>query len=182
VLPNNVLADDYAFLFDTSTTTTDTIPAGWSSIVGTTTTGIRTNVSYKKLVSGDIGATITGMAGTTRKALIVVRGNVAISSITISTPTAEATTSAPANQTIAVTNATEPAISFGVFSSTGARSTTGMTNQNNGNSALALSESTSFIYVIPSLAVTPRTTLDHVLSQADTGTNILQGFYVQFNG
>jgi hypothetical protein len=107
-------AGDYAFYFDTSTTTTATNPSGWSTVNAVTTTGIRTAWHWKQLTSGDLTATHTGMGGTTRKVCVIYRSSVAISPETVSIAS-QATTAAPTNQTIRLINNIEPNIAFAVY-------------------------------------------------------------------
>jgi hypothetical protein len=114
-VPAGAAAGDLAFLFDTSTTVTDTIPSEWSRISGLTTTGIRTNITYKLLTSGDLGATITGMAGTTRKSMIICRGNTAINEAIAVLNGSQATTGTPSSQTIAISSIAKPHLAFAVL-------------------------------------------------------------------
>lgn len=116
-IPNFTVANDIAFLFDSASNASTTIPtsvtpSGWTSIlsssVSSTSSG-RTNVSYKQLVAGDANTSITGMnGGTNRKILIIVRPTQPTLStnsltFTLSTPGSQATTGAnPSNQTISM--------------------------------------------------------------------------------
>jgi hypothetical protein len=172
-IPSWALADDYAVLFDYSTTTTLTIPSGWTGF-SIFTTGIRSTISYKKLVSGDINTTITGMGGTTRKVLVIVRGNAPISSITVSTPAQQATTAIPTNQTISMSGSIAPVMGFAHYTSTGAVATrTGV-----GNIREFTSTSNQFVKV---WAYTPTQSTNITVGQSDNGTNALQSFWIRFN-
>lgn len=177
-IPAAAAIDDFAVLFDFSTTTTNTIPSGWTSINGVTTTGIRTNISYKKLVSGDPGSSITGMAGTTRKILLIVKGNSAISSVTVSTPGSQATTATPTNQTISSTGQVTPTIFFAVYAATGAITTRGWTG---GTPVEYSSFSTSGIYVKALTYGKNTTPASATISMSDGGTNTLQSFSLKLN-
>jgi hypothetical protein len=108
---------DVAVLWDYSTTTTLTVPSGWTQIITATTTGIRLTVSYKRLVSGDSGSTITGMAGTTRKGIALFRGNVIPTTITPTTFGSQATTVSPSSQTMTA-GGSAPYIYFSGFAFT----------------------------------------------------------------
>jgi hypothetical protein len=179
-IPNNVQVDDYAILFDFSTTTTDTTPTNWTSISKATTTGIRTNISYKKMVSGDLGATITGMGGTTRKILLTFRPNAAVSSVTLSTPGSQATTAAPSNQTISMSGQNRPIIGFACYASTGSVGTRGWS----GGTPVEFSNvSTSSIFVKALVYNQEFTTTpsNATISMSDNGTNTLQTFYMGFS-
>ena len=176
-IPSTAAVNDYAILFDTSTTVTNTLPTGFTSIVGTTTTGIRTNVSYKKLVAGDPGALITGMAGATRKILLILRPNKTVSTVTISTPNAQATTAVPTNQTLNMTGQTAPCIGFAVYSSTGSITTRGNTAINPIEYSLI---STTSIYVKTVQFNPGETPGSYTISMTDGGTNVLQSFYITF--
>jgi hypothetical protein len=176
-IPAAAATGDYAILFDTSTTVTNTIPSGWTSINGVTTAGIRTNISFKRLVSGDPNTSVTGMAGTTRKVMLIVKGNSDLLSNTRSTPGSQATTAAPTNQTISTSGVNTPAVFFAVYASTGNVGTRGWSG---GTPVEYSSVSTSSIYVkalVYGRGTTPATA---TISQSDNGTNTLQSFSMKF--
>ena len=176
-IPAAAATGDYAILFDTSTTVTNTIPSGWTSINGVTTTGIRTNISYKRLVSGDPNTSVTGMAGTTRKVMLIIKGNSDLLSNTLSTPGSQATTAVPTNQTISTSNVNTPAVFFAAYASTGAITTRGWSG---GSPSEYSSFSTSGIYVkalVYGRGTTPATA---TISMSDGGTNTLQSFSMKF--
>ena len=175
-IPSTAKVGDLALLFDTSATTTNTIPSGWTSVSGVTTTGIRQNISRKTLVSGDIGATITGMGGTTRKVLLLFRPNGPVTTLTISTPTSQASSLAPNNQTVLAGSApaTTRVISFWCGSSTGSPVVTlaGTTQ--------VTSISTSGIRVAYRQWNSGQTPANQTASMDDTGTNAFQSFFIRF--
>jgi hypothetical protein len=175
-IPSTAKVGDLALLFDTSATTTNTIPSGWTSVSGVTTTGIRQNISRKTLVSGDIGATITGMGGTTRKILLLFRPNGPVTTLTVSTPTSQATTATPNNQTVTAgaSPSTTPVISFWCGSSTGSPVVTlaGTTQ--------VTSISTSGIRVAYRQWNSGQTPANQTASMDDSGTNAFQSFFVRF--
>jgi hypothetical protein len=168
---------DYAILFDSSTTTTDTIPSGWTSINGVTTTGIRTNISFKRLVSGDPNTSVTGMGGNTRKIMLIVKGNSDLLSNTRSTPGSQATTATPTNQTISTSSVNTPAVFFAVYASTGAITTRGWTG---GTPVEYSSVSTNGIYVKALTYGRGTTPATATISMSDGGTNTLQSFSMKF--
>jgi Concanavalin A-like lectin/glucanases superfamily len=176
-IPATAATGDYAVLFDVSTTTTNTIPSGWTSIVGTTTTGIRTNVSYKRLLSGDPNTSVTGMAGTTRKIMLIVKGDTDLLSVSLSTPGSQATTATPTNQTISSTGQVTPTIFFAVYAATGSISTRGWTG---GSPTEYSSVSTSGIYVKALTYGQNTTPANATISMSDGGTNTLQSFSMKF--
>lgn len=175
-MPNSAKVDDYAILFDNSSATTNTIPSGWSSITGVTTSGIRTNISYKKLVSGDLGATVTGMAATTRKVLLVFTPNAPVTTLTISTPTTQASTATPNNQTVTAGSApsTTPVISFWCAGSTGTPTVTLA-----GTTQIS-SISTSGVVAAFRQWNQGETPSNQTASTADGGTNTFQSFFLRF--
>ena len=183
VIPTTAQAGNIAILFDTSTTVTDTIPSGWTSINGVTTTGIRTNISYKILGSGDAGTTITGMAGTTRKVLLVYRDlAAAISSISVSTVSNQATTVTPSNQTI--TGGTTPSIYFACYGKTTATAPTRGFTTGTGTATEYSSVSSSGLYVkalVYNEGPNALAFLDATISMTDAGTNTLQSFRIDLN-
>jgi len=173
-IPATAQAGDVAILFDNSTTVTDTIPTNWDSIAKVTTTGIRQNVSYKILASGEPGTTITGMAGTTRKVMLVYRPNVAASGVAPIVLGSQATTATPTAQSLV--GEAGPVITFAVYSSTGAIATRGWSV---GSPTEYSSVSTSAIYVkaLITNSGTPSTTS---ITMSDGGTNALQSFRLKF--
>jgi hypothetical protein len=177
-IPTTARAGDIAILFDNSTTTTNTIPSGWTSIAGGTTTGIRTNVSSKILTSGEVGSTITGMAGTTRKVVLVFRDWATTSpTIAVSTPTVQATTAAPTNQTI--TAGSGESIYFGVYGRTGTTGITAALNQSNKTSTQVNSVSTSGVSVRYTIFNAGPNAIGHsnaTVTMTDGGTNVLISF------
>ena len=176
-IPAAAAVGDYAVLFDTSTTTTNTIPSGWTSINGATTSGIRTNVSYKRLLSGDPGSSITGMAGTTRKILLIVKGNSDITSVSVSTPGSQATVATPTNQTISSTGQVTPTVFFAVYAATGSIATRGWSG---GTPTEYSSVSSSGIYVKALTYGKSTTPASATMSMSDGGTNTLQSFSMKF--
>jgi len=176
-IPSTARAGDIAILFDNSLTTTNTIPSGWTSIAGGTTTGIRTNVSRKILTSGEVGSTITGMAGTTRKLVLVFRDWATTSpTIAVSTPTVQATTSAPTNQTI--TAGSGESIYFAVYGRTTSSVGTAL-NQNNKSSVSINSVSTSGVNVRYNIFNAGPNAIAHsnaTVTMTDAGSNVLISF------
>jgi hypothetical protein len=172
-IPAFALPNDYAILFDYSTTTTLTVPSGWTQITTSTTTGIRSTVSWRKLSSANIPTSITGMGGTTRKIMVIVRPNAPVGSIQISTPAQQATTAAPSNQTLAMSGQTMPIMGFAHYTSTGAITTrTGA-----GNLREFSSTTNQYVKTWTHNVTAPA---NQTIGQSDNGTNALQSFWIRF--
>lgn len=177
-IPSSAMIDDYAILFDFSTSTTLTVPSGFTQITTSTTTGIRSTVSYRKLTTGQPGTTITGMAGTTSKVLLIVRGNTTINSITISTPTQQATTAAPTNQTISMSGQAAPIMGFAHYTANAAVTT----RNSDAISAVTTEYNAGINQYVKTFAYNAYywTPTNVVISTTDVGTNALQSFYIRF--
>jgi hypothetical protein len=180
-IPAGVVAGDILVLFDTSTSTTLTVPSGWTQISTATTTGIRTTVSYRIAATGALGGdTVTGMAGTTRKVMLSFRntqtGSVTVG--TISTPSAQATTANPNNQTI--TGGTRPCIYFAAHAWTTSSPTRTWTGTPTGVTNAQLSSiSTSGIearHLVYNAGVNENALVNATISQGDGGTNAMISF------
>jgi hypothetical protein len=176
-IPNSAKANDIAVLFDMSTTVTDVTPTNWTSISKATTTGIRTNISYKRLTASDLGTNVSGMGGTTRKIMLVYTPNALNRTLTISTPTSQATSLTPNNIGVTAGSApsTTPVISFWCGGSTGAPSTT------LANSTEYRNVSTSGLSVRTIQWNQGQTPANQTASMTDTGTNTFQGFFIRFS-
>ena len=177
VIPATALVGDIAVLFDMSTTITNTVPSGWTSISGVAATGIRTNISYRVLTSGQPGATISGMAGTTRKIMMLFRGASLTPTISLSTPGVQSTTAAPTNQSITATQATN--IYFAAYGKTTSTTPTTTLTMTNYTSTLVTSVSTSGIfarYIVANPGANSVTQSNATVTMSDAGTNTLQSF------
>lgn len=110
-IPAGANVGDIAVLFDyavafTTTIPTTVVPSGWTSVSNLSagwSTGTRSIVSYKKLLSGDPGSSITGMSGTssTNKQMIVLSPSSPITTVTVSGYDSEIADVAPSGITIA---------------------------------------------------------------------------------
>jgi hypothetical protein len=175
-IPATAQVGDIAFLFDTSTSSTNTIPANWTLINrATLAAGQHTNISRKEILPGEAGTSITGLAITSRKVLLVYRPNVIGNPLSITVTGSQATTAAPTNQTL--TGEAGPMIAFAVYAkSTSSTPTRGWSV---GSPTEYSSVSTSGIYVkaLITNSGTPSTT---TISMTDAGSNTLQSFRVKF--
>ena len=174
-IPSTIQAGDIAVLIDFSTTTTTVLPTGWSLIGNPSTTGIRTMSFYKRLLASDASTTITGMGGTTRKILLIIRGNRPLVGLQFFRSGQQATTSTPTNQNMFAVNEIRPIMLFAVYSSTGAIATRGWSV---GSPTEYSNVSTSGVYVktLTYLNSPANTTI----SMSDGGTNALITFWLAF--
>lgn len=174
-IPTAATPGDILMLFDMTTTGTLVTPTGFTQITSQTTTGLITNVSYKIYTQADVGTTITGMAGTTRKVMIVYSSNSVITQVVpSSTISTQATTATPTNQTISISSVTAPVVAVAVYASTGSITTRGWTG---GTPSEYSSVLTSSLYVKTARYNVGSTPLNATISMSDGGTNILQSFY-----
>lgn len=110
-IPAGAEIGDIAVLFDyagnsNSIIPSTVVPSGWTSVSNKssdTTAGTRAIVSYKKLVSGDPGASITGMNGVIFKAkqILVFSPSSGISTVTVAGLAETIADAAPAAQSVA---------------------------------------------------------------------------------
>ena len=179
-IPSEAQPGDLAILFDTSTTTTSVVPSGWTSITNTTTTGIRSTVSRRILTSGQPGSTVTGMSGTTSKILVVFRPNAAITTVTASTPSAQATTAAPTTQSITIPSETSARLFFAHYTSTSNVGTRGMTgyvwDDPGTTQELVGGAARQYAKWFMMNKGSNEQTSSLSISQSDNGTNCLQSF------
>ena len=125
-IPADAAAGDLAVLFDYSThggaTITDVTPTNWSSdpsMMGTQTGG-RIRVSYKILVGGDPGSSVTGLNDTNyNKVMFIFRGDVAITSVTIGSWHATVTGTDPVSQSVTASGQATPLVVLGGTGSEG---------------------------------------------------------------
>jgi hypothetical protein len=176
-VPNTVREGDIAILFDNSLSTTLVVPSNWTQISTGSTTGIRTTVSRKILTSSDVGSTVTGMAGTTRKLMLIFRDwSTTTPTITTSTPSVQATTATPSNQTIVAGSG--QSLYFGVYGRTASTVSTAL-NQSNKTSNAVNSVSTSGVTVRYNIFNTGVNAIAHsnaTVTMSDAGTNVLISF------
>lgn len=117
VLPTDIQNNDIGILLEGATALSsppaDAIATGFSGLVTTTGTTIRIRASYKKLTTGDAGATMsTGLNGTTGNAknFLLFRPGKSYTTITPSTWLAQVTDGDPTAQTIAASGQVAPLI------------------------------------------------------------------------
>ena len=167
---------DIAILYDvTNVTSNNTVPSGWTQIINQTTTGIRTIVSYRILTAGQAGTTITGTASGSRKFIAVYRGNIPITTATVTVTGQQATTGTPNNQSL--TGEAGPMIAYAVYSATQASITT--RGWSVGSPVLLSTTGGPTIYSnhLITNSGTPSTT---TISQTDNGSNVMASFRIKF--
>lgn len=188
-IPASSSVGDFAVLFDSSTNssftpTSTVVPSGWSSISNVSETNsiipfiytsIRSIVSYKSLVSGNPGSSITGMNGTTdRKIIMVFRPNFSVQNTSILSVNGAANSNP---QTITITQSQPPILAFAHWASSGTISSRGV-------SGITMNEvsNTTGQYASYKIFNTNETTSDATISMSDNGSvQSLQSFYVAFN-
>ena len=172
-IPSDALVGDIAILSDSSTTTTLTVPSGWTQISTVTTTGIRTTVSYRVLTSGNPGSSVTGMAGVTRKVMKILRPSASNYTLSLSTPTTQATTAVPTAQTISGNTTSTADAYIATYGSTGSIVTRTFT-QSGYTADETGAVSTSSVY--QNITIMNQVTASSAsISMSDNGTNTLQG-------
>lgn len=188
-IPASSNVGDFAVLFDSSINSSFTppstvVPSGWSSISnvsGTNSiipfiyTSIRSIVSYKSLVSGNPGSSITGMNATTdRKIIMVFRPNFSVQNTSILSVNGAANSN---SQTITITQSQPPILAFAHWASSGTISSRGV-------SGITMNEvsNTTGQYAGYKIFNTNETTSNATISMSDNGVvQSLQSFYVAFN-
>lgn len=108
-IPAGAAVGDIAVLFDYAgsfLTTSTVVPSGWTSVSNLSSNtgyGTRAIVSFKKLLSGDPGSTITGMNGGffNDKQILIFSPNSTITTITVAGLAETIADAAPAAQSVA---------------------------------------------------------------------------------
>ena len=179
-VPAFARVDDYAFLFDSSTNSTtggNAIPSGFTSISDTAVSGLRARISYRKLTSGNLNSTLSGIDGTSsiaRKTLVIIRPNAPVTSVTLSTPSTQATTAAPNAQSISMSGQTRPLVGFAHYASTGA-----ITTRTGSGIERELVNTTRQYVKVWTYNLT--TAANQQIGMSDGGSNALQGFFIRFS-
>jgi hypothetical protein len=172
-IPAAAQAGDIAVLFDHQLNATDLTPTGFTQITTNTLSTFRSNASYKLLVAGDPGATITGMNNATpRKVMVVFRPNNPITTITPTLIGSQATSAAPTNQTL--TGGTAPCLYFASYAkSTATVPTRGWTVGTPTELSSVSSNGVYVKYLVYNTAPSATT-----ISMTDAGTNGLISFRI----
>jgi hypothetical protein len=186
IFPAGIQSGDIAFMFDTQASSNTTVPttvtpSGWTNITtaitNSTLQATRTCLSYKVCAGTESSTSVTGMtAGSLRgeKKIVVYRPSSAITAVTPSTITSQATTSAPTNQTLTMaTGVTAPFIGFAWYFSSGGITTRGSTTTPTREIGLARGWLKTF-----EANKTGQTFANSTISMADYGTNVLVSFKV----
>lgn len=185
-VPGTAQAGDLAILIDGTSNAvspaTSVTPSTWTKDAEAThTAGVanRCIISHKILESGDISASITGMAGVTqlRKIMLIFRPSVPLTVVTPSTPTGQSTSGNPSSQVIAMTASSTPVIGIAHFYA-GAASEPTVSPRTNSPAATGEVNSAISQYVQYMLYNTSPS--DHTIDMDDEGNNTLQGIYYRF--
>lgn len=96
------------------------IPSGWTAIYNTALGNMRVALSWKKLTSGDPGATITGLNGVTGSGKVMFVFDVSSFSTVTGAATANATEDNPTLETVPGAGKAVPHIIIGMSASTSA--------------------------------------------------------------
>ena len=183
VIPATSQAGDVAVLLDfavSSTTAAGAVtPSGWTQIrtdLINATTAVRASVCYKILVSGDIGASITGMSGgtSTRKMLLILKNNRKVTQVTVGSSNGAASDLDPSAQTIAVAGVIPSMVLIAHYASSSAVNP--RTTSKTMTEVMGSSTNQYCLYsVVNSRSLAQNITVDMV----DNGTNALQSFYLK---
>lgn len=185
-IPGTAQAGDIAFLFDSlntpSASGSSVVPTGFTSVRSDSSSNlIISTISYKILVSEDIGTNITGMntSGTTPrvgKVLLIFRPDNPISNAISSTPVGQATISTPTTQTISMAGQTTPLIGFAQYASTN----TGLSPRTSSLTMTEVNSNTAHYvkYIVYNDGSTP---VSGTVSMPDNGRNTLQSFFIRFS-
>lgn len=124
-VPASAADGDLGILFSwarSSGIPTDSTPSGWTQCTNGTAgnangsfDNIRISAFYKKLVSGDVSASVSGLSGvyTTSNVMFILRPDAPISSVTSSTFNAQATAGNPTSQTVTASGQPAPLVVLG---------------------------------------------------------------------
>ena len=176
-IPGGIATGDVAILWDVSTTNSQVVPAGWTLIASSGTTGMRLTISYKQLSSGESGTTVNGQSGTARKVMLVFRGDNAPTVITPTVYGQQATTATPSAQTIIAPAGSLPYI---FCSGHGATTTSGTRSWNTGAPTEYQSRSTTSVYARYQIFNSSGAT-NTTVSMTDAGTNAMISFRMLFS-
>lgn len=118
-IPATAQAGDLAVLYDLArgivTPPTPATPSNWTTISGLTASTSAGVLSYKILVAGDPGATVTGMDGliSDAKSLAVFRATPSLAGVTVLEPAEESTAGNPSAQ-VKTAQSAYPYLVYGV--------------------------------------------------------------------
>jgi hypothetical protein len=135
-----LVAGDIIIIFDrtrngNTVIPTAVTPSGYTNIynfgAASATIGYRVMIHWKTAVSGDSGATVTGVnAAASNKIALVYRFNQALTTATYTSTGAQATDNAPTNQSLNLASVTGPYVAISHYGGTGSPThtpTAGMT-------------------------------------------------------
>lgn len=187
-IPATAAVGDIAVLFSycrgLASTGGDT-PAGWTEITditqGSSSTGIRALAAYKVLATGEPGSTISGLIYGGQEEAHHIRvyrkydPESVGSGVSVSTPSAQGSTTAPTNQTISDPSSFTGYVAFAMYSGSNAITTRGFTPAETTENNLTGGE-----FYVKTKVYTAEDTHDAItVSMTDSGENILQSFSIR---
>ncbi len=190
VVPSGARDGDIAVLFDAVNNSSApppslVTPSGWTTVVNSTFDNSRYAVSYKKLGSGDPGATITGMTSNNGKIklMLVFRPGSPVSSISTPTFGTEFTNSNPSSQTVSASGQAAPLIVLGGAGVFGASAPAFTTASPAFDGEVALARSLSGQYSLRmGYTLYGSSPSDHSIDKGDDGSaNILWSGYLKLS-
>lgn len=177
-------AGDVAVLFDfardagTGAPPAKVVPAGFTEIDSTSTAtsnGYRSTISYK-ICDGSESGSITGQnGGVNRKILTVYRGDVPISSVSVSTVNSFAADADPPAQTISASGGVAPLVCLGSYVQY-----TFVTGQSMSPSADHTTVNTTYQTVRDKIYNTAPADVTVDQGRVTSALNLLQSFYLEF--
>lgn len=179
VIPAGAAVGDLAILLDWASeggTPTDVVPTNFTGIGQASNANARVRASYKVLVGGDPGATITGMnaTGNEPKVMFVFRPNATINTVTLSTVNAQQTTANPTLQTVSASGQPTPLVVIG-----GAGCTSGAPVFSTASPAFDATVVNSDDHLRGGYKVYNSSPADHSIDMNDLGNNGLISFYLR---
>jgi hypothetical protein len=182
-IPATAQIGDVAVLLDFSTSNTTAAsavtPSGWTQLRTDTVnaaTAVRASTCYKILVSGDPGATVTGMTGgtSTRKMLLIIRNTRKITSVTVGSSNGAASENDPSAQTISVSSVSPSLVLIAHYASSSA-----VNPRTTSSTMTEVVGSSTNQYCLYSIINKRDAAANVTVDMTDNGTNALQSFYLK---
>lgn len=174
-IPSSAAIGDLAVLCDWAQGSPSlVIPSGWTQIRDSAAVTARMTISYKVLVAGEPGSSITGMGSQDpNKIIFVFRPDKVISSVTPSTWAIEVTNSNPASQNIAAAGKGVPLVVIGA-----AGVTTGTADFTTATPAFTATIRTNSTDLFAGYKIYNTAPADHTVDAGDVATNGLTSGYI----
>lgn len=185
-IPSEAAVGDIAVLYDStinsaSPAPTSVVPSGWTSVNDSAGSFVRVIASYKLLVSGDPGSTITGMAGTNfqGKSLLIFRKSVVATTVSAFSAAGQVTSGDPTPQVVTSSGGVVPIIvvaTYCVGAFSGVLTTPTFTP-----TATGLFTPVNRVQVAYRVFETSPLDVTANLGDTNVGDNALQSFYLQIS-